>query len=249
MTAAAFVSVRASSSRLPGKCLFPIVDGVTALQIVIRRAALTGVPVIVATSRDASDDPVEDLARREGAGVFRGALANKLHRWRDCANAFAVDRVLMVDGDDLAFDYAIGRRVLDAMVEADADAWRAPDDIVCGLFTAAYTRDALERLAAQAPDPLQDTDVIDVFMARAGLRVARPDLRPGERGATVRLTLDYPEDAAFFRALYAAVPLDAPGPAIVRAALDRELWRINWSRQQDYLDNQAAFNRAVETSR
>ncbi|MBB4267469.1 cytidylyltransferase domain-containing protein [Roseospira visakhapatnamensis] len=245
--AAALVTVRATSSRLPGKCLLPITADLTALQIVLRRAALTGVPVVVATSDDPSDDPVAALAGREGAAVFRGARLNKLRRWRDCAESLGLDRVLMVDGDDLAFDYAIGRRVLAAMATSDADAWRAPDDIVCGLFTAAYTRDALDRLAALAPDPAQDTDVIDVFIARAGLRLAYPELHEHERAATVRLTLDYAEDADFFRAMYAELPVDAPGPTIVRTALARGWWRINWGRQQDYLDNQAAFNRKVDT--
>ncbi len=248
MAAAAFVTVRASSSRLPGKCLLPIAGELTALQIVLRRAALTGVPVIVATSTDPGDDPVAALAEAEGVQVFRGRLKNKLRRWHDSAEAFGIDHVLMVDGDDLAFDYAIGRRVLAAMAAGDGtvDAWRAPDAIVCGLFTAAYTRDALARLAAQAPDPEQDTDVIDVFIRRAGLRVAEPDLEPGERDATVRLTLDYDDDAAFFRALYARLPIDAPGPEIVRRALDDGLWRLNWARQAEYVANQTAFNKRIE---
>lgn len=248
MTAAAIVTVRATSSRLPGKCLLPITGEYNALQVVLRRAAATGLPVVIATSTAATDDPIEAVGRAAGVAVFRGRLLNKLQRWRDCAQAHGLDHLIMVDGDDLAFDYDIAKRVAELMRGGEADAYKPPADIVCGLFTAAYTRAALDKLAAQAPDPEQDTDVIDVFTERARLRVAEVPLTEEERGKTVRLTLDYQEDAEFFRALYARLPVDAAGPEVVRVALDEGLWRLNWSRQADYVANQQAFNRKIETS-
>lgn len=245
--AMSIITVRASSTRLPGKCFLPIVDRVQAIQVVIRRALKVGVPVVLATSTDSTDDPLADIAEREGIGVFRGALLNKLHRWHACAASFGIDRLLMVDGDDLAFDYDIGRRVL-ARMDDGHDLYTCPPDIVCGLFTSAFTRTAIEKLFAVAPDPATDTDVIDHFVAKAGLRSVAVDLRPEERGKTVRLTLDYPEDAAFFRALYKAVPWDATGREIVEAALKQGIWTINWSRQADYMNNQQRFNQKVAQS-
>lgn len=249
MTTAAIVTVRATSSRLPGKCLLPITPDANAIQLVIRRARLTGLPVVMATSTDPSDDPLARIAEQEGIAVFRGSLLNKICRWRDLAIAHGVENLVMVDGDDLAFDPAIGRRAADFIAAEDeqADRYVPPADVVCGLFTAAYTRAGLDKLYQTAPDPKQDTDVLDHFIAKAGLVTAELPLEAGERDRTVRLTLDYPEDAEFFRALYARLAWDAAGPEIVRVALDEGLWSINWARQQDYLNNQANFTKRLST--
>jgi spore coat polysaccharide biosynthesis protein SpsF len=203
----------------------------------------------MATSTDPGDDGLADLAAAEGIAVFRGSLLNKLRRWSECAAAHGLDNLLMVDGDDLAFDPAIGRRavtLMDAAGDGRCDMYKPPDDVVCGLFTAAYSRRAVEALAAATTGPDQDTDVIDHFIERAGLTIGIVPLDEEERGKTVRLTLDYAEDAEFFRALYARVAWDAPGRDIVRTALADGIWQVNWARQQDYLDNQAKFTKRLK---
>src|SRR4051812_25242251 len=75
-----FITVRATSTRLPGKCFLPLGD-MNVLEHVIRRARSYGIDPIVCTSLDKADDRIESVARSENAKFFRGSLVNKLKRW------------------------------------------------------------------------------------------------------------------------------------------------------------------------
>ena len=246
MKVIAVVNARSTSSRLPGKCFEIILDGLMAFQIVIRRARLIGIDVVFGTSDDPSDDRLAELAAGEGVEVFRGARLHKIKRWHDCLGEYGADGMVCVDGDDLAFDYDIARRASGLIPSGRADVYEAPPDTVCGLFTYALTREAVAKMYALAPDPETDSDVIAEFIKKAGLKCEEIALKDNERGADVRLTLDYPEDAEFFRRLYEIVPLDTPGPDIVAAVLENGLNKINWHRNQEWAANQRRFNEGVD---
>ena len=72
------VSARCSSSRLPNKALLEINNELKSIEIVIERAKLIGLPVILATSSDSSDDSLEYIARKHHIDIFRGELENKI---------------------------------------------------------------------------------------------------------------------------------------------------------------------------
>src|SRR5439155_9452604 len=82
----AILQARASSSRLPGKVLKPIL-GTPMLVHELERArrARTLDRIIVATSGDASDDPIEALCASAGFGCYRGSLADVLDRFYQAA--------------------------------------------------------------------------------------------------------------------------------------------------------------------
>ena len=62
---AAIVTMRNSSKRLPNKSIAKITDKLTAADIIIQRAKLTGLPVILATSTDQSDDSLEVIGKNQ----------------------------------------------------------------------------------------------------------------------------------------------------------------------------------------
>ncbi|WP_204127013.1 aldo/keto reductase [Pseudomonas ogarae] len=79
MKSIAVLQARMSSSRLPGKVLFPI-NGIPLAVLAAKRAANTGREVIVATSSLASDDALADVLDTHGLNCFRGSLENPLER-------------------------------------------------------------------------------------------------------------------------------------------------------------------------
>ena len=109
---AAIVTVRNSSSRLPNKAIMKIKDQLRSIDIVISRAKKTGFAVIIATSTDKTDDVFEEIAKEHNVQLFRGALLNKIKRWYDCFQKFKVENALILDGDDLARSYDIGKRAV-----------------------------------------------------------------------------------------------------------------------------------------
>ena len=86
----ALVTVRTSSTRLPAKCKEVIVDDLSLVQIVIRRAKKIGCPVILVTTDHSSDNHLETVASKEGVECFRGALNNKICRWYDCFKKYDI---------------------------------------------------------------------------------------------------------------------------------------------------------------
>jgi spore coat polysaccharide biosynthesis protein SpsF len=241
----AIVTVRNSSTRLPEKAIMEISSEKT-IEIALKRARKTGYPVILATSTDESDDIFEPIARRNKAEIFRGSLLNKLKRWKDCFDEFAIENALLVDGDDLLYDYQIGKRAIEQLESCGADIVKHPNNIICGFFTYAVSYNALAKMDRFTSNESLDTDVITEFMDKSPLNVTEVSLYEWEKNRPYRLTLDYWEDYVMFKNLVAEVGIEATGREVIEF-LDshQEIAEINVHRQQDYLENQEKFNQAV----
>lgn len=244
----AVVTVRNSSTRLPNKAILPVTPDLLSIEAVIERAKRTGFPVVIATSTDASDDVFEGIAQKNGVLIFRGALLNKLQRWNDCFDAFQIDQALLVDGDDLMYDYNTGKRAIEALTASDALMIKHPENVICGYFTYAIKKEGIDTLASYAESAQTNTDVITEFVAKSGIKVETLDLLEWEKDKPYRLTLDYADDLEFFKALITGVGIEADGKAVTEF-LDShpEIVNINLHRQADWAKNQAAFNEKVRT--
>ena len=240
------INARSTSKRLPHKCFCQITDELKTYQIIILRAKLAGLPVIFGTSDDASDDKLAKLAAEESVEVFRGSRLNKIKRWHDCLLKYNADAMISFDGDDLAVDFDIARRLAVVMEKGVADVYEAPEDIVCGLLTYAFTRKAVQSMFSVVSDPEADTDIVSRYVDAVDLKCAKIPLHADERGLDVRLTMDYPEDEVFFRKVYEIMPVDARGSDIAAKAIELGLTKINWFRQMDFLRNQKSFNKQVK---
>ena len=243
----ALVTIRTSSKRLPQKCLQPIADDVALIQVVIRRAKKIGCPVILATTNDRSDNVLEDIAKYEGIECFRGALNNKIRRWHDCFEKYDISHGLLVDGDDPTFDYNVGRRALETLREDGVDLIISDPELTPGFFTYGISRQGIKKLCELVPDANIDTDVITEYVAQAKLsKVYVRPMADETLGHNVRLTIDYPEDLEFYRALHGVVDYMETGPKIVNACLANNLQKINWHKHEDFLKNQKSFNKKVQ---
>lgn len=100
-----FIQARFSSARFPGKVLAPF-RGLTVLGHVIERCAAVAGPerVVVATSREASDDAVAAHAAERGAAVFRGPLDDVFGRLRACLLAHPAEWFFRVSADSPLVD-------------------------------------------------------------------------------------------------------------------------------------------------
>jgi spore coat polysaccharide biosynthesis protein SpsF len=244
----ALVTARSTSTRLPNKCFQLIADRITIIQVVIRRAKKIGCPVILATTEDPSDDHLEEIALKEDVGCFRGSVKNKIRRWADCFHKYNIAEGLLVDGDDPTFDYNVGARALDQLRKDETDMVIISPEMTPGFFTYGITKNGIEKLLTKASNAEMDTDVITEFINLAGLTKSYVVTLPEEtEGHNVRLTVDYPEDVEFYRALYRKVDYLAPAPEIVRVALENNFQEINWHMQEQFLENQRKFNERVKS--
>ena len=104
-TYSVIVQARCSSNRLPGKVLADICGKPMLLRQVQRLSYyLNFLPVIVATSTDSTDDPIEELCIKENVSCFRGDLHNVMERFIHCADQMNIDYIIRVGGDDPLID-------------------------------------------------------------------------------------------------------------------------------------------------
>lgn len=96
----AILQARMSSSRLPGKVLKPILgEPMLWRQIERVHRARKVDKLIVATSTDPTDDPVEEFCRARGIDCFRGDLARVLDRYYQAALKYRPKNILRLTGD------------------------------------------------------------------------------------------------------------------------------------------------------
>jgi spore coat polysaccharide biosynthesis protein SpsF len=102
MRVGAIILCRYSSTRLPGKILLEI-NGKPVLQYIHERVAIVGGldEIVVATSREASDDSIAAYCERHGFACFRGDLENVAQRLLDCALEYELEYVVRITGDSL----------------------------------------------------------------------------------------------------------------------------------------------------
>jgi spore coat polysaccharide biosynthesis protein SpsF (cytidylyltransferase family) len=102
------VQARMSSNRLPGKVL-RLVEGKTLLAYLLeslKQCNSLG-QIVVATSLEASDDPIAAACRGIGVLCFRGPLENVAERFRMLLDVCPCDRFVRANGDSPLLDHRL----------------------------------------------------------------------------------------------------------------------------------------------
>jgi len=196
--AATFITARMGSVRLPRKPLLGI-NGKTVLELIVSRQRLARRPelLVLCTTTEPDDDELEAAARDLGVNVFRGERDDILLRWLHAADEYGVDLIVNCDCDDVFCDPPTVDRVIACHELTGAD------HIICegfpfGAAPLGVTREGLRRVCVEKTT----TDTAGQSRFFAKLKSAQVFAPLEVRLHTARLTLDYPEDLAFFRAVF-----------------------------------------------
>lgn len=200
----AVLQARLSSRRLPGKVLLPLLgEPMLKRQIDRLRRARTLDGLVLATSRDASDDPLAAAAAGWGVPVHRGSLDDVLDRFVTAAAPFAPDAVVRITGDCPLLDW----QVVDAAVAlyrgsgADYAGNADPPTYPDGLDVEVIRFAALQRAAAEAVLPAE-REHVTLYLRRHPDRFRIAVLRGDRDLSHLRWTVDEPADFAFVEAVY-----------------------------------------------
>jgi spore coat polysaccharide biosynthesis protein SpsF len=204
----AIVQARMSSTRMPGKVMAPILgEPMIWRQLERIRRARTLTRVVVATSAEASDDPLASYLVSRGQAVFRGALHDVLGRFAECADAASdPSHVVRLTADcPLADPGVIDSCVRLAQLSGAAYASNCekrsyPD----GLDVEALTTAAL-RVAAAEADAAYDREHVTPFVRTRPDRFPQAHLVHHRDWSRLRWTVDTPADFAFAKAVYEAL--------------------------------------------
>ena len=208
----AVVQARMSSTRLPGKVLAAVGDH-TALELLLRRLrrATELDEIVIATSTDASDDPIEREAQRLGAGVVRGPLSDVLARYIQAFGALGADAVARITADCPLSDGEVVDQVVRHWRATGADyvtnTW-APRSYPDGLDVEIISAGALRRAGDEA-ETEHDREHVTTYIRRNPERFSVAELRLEPALGDVRVTLDTPEDLQLLRSLVGRIGPDA----------------------------------------
>ena len=190
-----------SSSRLPGKTLAEI-EGEPALALLVTRLRKAGEvdEVLVATSVEAVDDPVEQLARELRCRVHRGSRDDVLGRFVGAADGYE-GTVVRITSDCPLVDAAVVDAVVSLLDESPEATYASnvePRTFPVGLDVEAFSANTLREADRVARDP-ELREHVTLVMRRDPERFPRVTLRCQEDLSSLRWTVDYPDDLEFVR--------------------------------------------------
>jgi spore coat polysaccharide biosynthesis protein SpsF len=232
------IQTRRGSSRLPDKVLMPLLGKPLFVRQAerVKAARLSG-RVVVATTTDASDDPIEAVCRQEGLDCFRGDAHDLLDRHYQAALHFPADTVIKIPSDCPLIDPAIIDRViafyLDHIEEYDFVSNLHPATYPDGNDVEIMTFPALERAWREASRPMEREHTTPYIWERGGqFRIGNVTMEGGkDHSMSHRFTIDYAEDYAFIRAVYDELYPSNPlfGVGDILALLERrpDIYSIN----------------------
>ena len=200
---------RTTSTRLPNKILLRA-GGRTLLDHHLDRLEAAGLDVYVATTVNASDDPVVALAEGRGLPVHRGSEHDVLARFAGCVTAYEIDTVVRVTSDCPLIDGALVREAVGLYAAAN-DPWlyvsnglerTYPRGFDLEVFSAEALLDA-DQHATEEPHREHVTPYLYANCSgRMTLRnLARPADAEDRDAAAYRVTLDTSDDLALIRTL------------------------------------------------
>ena len=220
----AILQARMSSSRLPGKVMAPVLgEPMIGRQVERLRRAKRIDRLVVATSSDPSDDPLAAYCESLQLTVFRGALDDVLERYRAALAPHPdAKAVVRLTADCPLTDPALIDRVIEHHHAAGADYTSntlGTRTYPQGLDAEVIKPDALVDAAERASDPYEREHVTPYIYRRPETyRLA--GVARHESLAALRWTVDFPEDMAFVRDVYAKLyPYDPAFDSDAIAAL------------------------------
>lgn len=200
------IQARMSSTRLPGKVLMDV-EGKPMLRRQAERlcAGIGRLPLVVATSDDPSDSPIEQLCESIGVPCFRGPLNDVMLRFILCARKHGLTHIIRVGGDDPLIDPGCCTHLErlhasdphDFLYASNREGW--PYGCAAELISVK----ALETIHSSTDLPLYREHTIPYFFdhpeafrvhkVHSPKELCRPELA---------FTVDYPEDLELVRAVF-----------------------------------------------
>jgi spore coat polysaccharide biosynthesis protein SpsF len=206
MRVGAVVLARLSSTRLPGKVLADVGGRTLIGHVIARLGAVPGLDgIVVATSDQPGDDPIEEWGRANAVDVFRGDLLDVRGRVLACAERHGFDACARVNADSPWIDAELLERAIAAIRTGGHDLVTNVQErsFPYGVSAEVMTVDALRRSIGLGADP-QDAEHVTRTFYRNPESFSIANLRSDTPyDPDTRLTIDTPEDLHLFEQVVA----------------------------------------------
>jgi len=217
------VQARMTSTRLPGKVMVHVAGRPMLAQQICRLKECTMADeIVIATTTNLADEPIVDLAHREGVGFFRGSEHDVLGRYVGAARQTQADVIVRITADCPLIDPQITDRVISELINHATECDYASNVIKRtyprGLDVEAFFFDTLLRMDRLAKSQ-QAREHVTVFLLSEATEIFLcRSVVDSENNANLRWTVDTEVDLKLIRTLYDALDLGqrmAPYPEIL----------------------------------
>lgn len=217
------IQARTGSTRMPEKVILPFYQEQSILDLLLEKLKKTGVPVVLATTVNPSDDRICMLAENHQVAVFRGSENDVLDRFISAARQFGFSKIIRVCADNPFMDLAGITTLITEFEKSDADylgfqlAGNKPSILThFGFWAEAVRFDALEKVRQLTSEKLYREHVTNFIYGNPTLfKVHFIPANPVVFMRTdIRMTLDTPEDFEIQQKIFAALTRENPNFAI-----------------------------------
>lgn len=207
------ITARLKSSRLPKKLLLPFGEENYITQLIKRLKTSTYLDeIILCTSIDEQDDPLETVAAEQGVKCYRGDREDVIKRLNEARMKYNLDYVINMTADCPLLPVEFIPLALEQFEQSNADlinCFTMPP----GLYISCLKPEAMQKVVDLKNDGATEywlyyflkTNMFQV----EHLKAPEANIKGKEN---YRIALDYPEDHEFFTKLYAAY-----GPDLMKA--------------------------------
>lgn len=200
----AIVQARMTSSRLPNKVLMDLGKRTVVGQVFNQLSYSKMVnKVVLATSDDVSDDPLENWAVKNNVEYFRGDLNNVLKRFYDTAKEYTADIIIRITADCPLIDPEIVDSVIKVFLEGGYDYFSNtnPPTFPDGLDTEVFTFKALEKAFLNA-ELLSEIEHVTPYLRNHPEVFKIGNYLSSVNYENLRWTIDNKEDYEFLKNIF-----------------------------------------------
>lgn len=213
------LQARTGSTRMPEKVILPFFEGKSILDLLIEKVEKLGVPAVLATTVNPSDDRICDLAARHDFPVFRGSENDVLDRFIQAAKKFGFNKIIRVCADNPFLDLAGMKTLIETFEKSDVDylsfqlAGNKPSILThFGFWTEAVGLNALAKAQQLTNEKLYHEHVTNFIYGNPevfNVQFIQADPLVFSR-TDIRMTLDTPEDFQVQQQIFATISKENP---------------------------------------
>lgn len=190
---------RMTSTRLPGKILKEI-GGKTLLQYHVERIQKYNpqATFILATTTNATDEPVVNLADKLGVEAYRGSENDVLSRFHEAATKFQLDIIVRVTSDCPLIDGELIQTGIQKYLELK-NPWLYVSNVIertypRGFDFEVFSKEMLDAAFSNANTPSEREHVTPYFYLNAHGKTQFHHIKQNPSFSRFRLTVDEPTD-------------------------------------------------------
>jgi len=206
----AIVQARCSSSRLPGKVVKNLAGKPMIVQELERLSRSKMIDkIVLATSTEESDDPLEKALSGSNIEVFRGNLDDVLDRYYQCAKQYHPKHVVRITGDCPVIDWRVVDEIIEKHIAHGNDYTVTSEDFPDGLDAEAMRFSALKE-AWEKAKMLSEREHVTLYIRNHKDNFLIEEIPCVRRLDYMRWTVDETQDFVFVEKIYAELYEDNP---------------------------------------